>query len=550
MRKIVLLLLVFVSTNHLVFGQDKTFRALINETITLPDGTVLAHDLYLPKEKEKVPSILIRTPYGKNGVALFASHFAKNGFAVLVQDVRGKNSSKGVFIPFINEKNDGEDTLDWMCKQSWSNGNIGSWGSSYLSYCVLSLADSKHPALKSVFNLSGWIDGTKVNNPGGALHQMLIIPWLLSDGQISIVSESGADLDEMFAHTPLKEAIPGDGQIFTLSDGSTIPAFEFTADFSYKNVIIPVFHMNGWYDFTIQSTVDAYQKIKSKSKADQYMVLGPWYHNQIYDDYDAIGNYVLPEAGKMNLDSLLSIATSWFNHTLKNHPINIDFKEPVKYYVLFLDTWKFAKQWPPKNNVTPYYLISDHHLSKTKNKSSQSKSLFIFNPESPVPTTGGANFYLFADKVGIMNQEPIEARDDVLVFTSSKFEKEKIVTGAITVDLFIETEGKGTDFTAKLALVNHKGISQNILDGIIRIQSNQLKKGVTKVTIELGDTAFKIGIGEQLRLQISSSNYPKFNRNPNTGIDPLDAVKFIPVKQTIHHSKLYASKINIPFLKE
>ena len=111
--------------------------------------------------------------------------------------------------PFINEKNDGLKTLDWITQQKWSNGKIATWGSSYLSYCALILADTKHPSLKSVFNLSGWIDGEKVNNPGGVLHQMLIIPWLLSDGQTSIASEKGLDLDEMFAYKPLRDAIPG-----------------------------------------------------------------------------------------------------------------------------------------------------------------------------------------------------------------------------------------------------------------------------------------------------------------------------------------------------
>ncbi|NAS30992.1 CocE/NonD family hydrolase [Flavobacteriaceae bacterium R38] len=550
MQKTTLSFIIILFIYFSVSAQDKAFDILYDQTFKLSDGTVLAHDLYLPKGKTKFPSILIRTPYSKSGVSIFASYFAKNGFAVLVQDVRGKGESKGVFIPFMNEKKDGQETLDWVSKQSWCDGKIGLWGSSYLGYCALSLADINHPALKSIFNLSGWIDGSKVNYPGGAFHQMLIIPWLLSDGQTSTLSEKGADLDEMFAHTPLKEAIPGSGETFKTEEGTIIPITNLNSEFVYKNVKIPIFHMIGWSDFTIQATIDAYASIQQKSDIEQYFTLGPWYHNQIYDDYNMVGDYKLPENGNFNIDTFLSLVTNWFKHTLLGESSDFNTNDKIKYYVLFSNEWKYTRQWPPNHTPVSVYLQKKNSLSFSRSNDQNSKNTFVFDPKNPVPTLGGANFHLFTDKIGIKNQAAIEARDDVLLFTTSSFKETKTVAGNIAVELHIETEGKGTDFTAKLTLVDKTGISRNIVDGIKRIEPHQLKNNVKKITIELGDVAFKIAEGEKLRLQISSSNYPKFNRNPNTGIDPLDAIEFIPVKQTIHHSKKYPSRIIIPFLKE
>jgi putative CocE/NonD family hydrolase len=387
-----------------------------------------------------------------------------------------------------------------------------------------------------------------VNNPGSALHQMLIIPWLLSDGQTSIASEQGLDLDEMFAYKPLRDAIPGNADIFRDNKIDLSGVSKNQTKFNYKNVNIPVFHINGWYDFTIQSTIDAFSELHKNSKTKQQLVLGPWYHNQIYDDNNEIGDYILPDSGVMQMNELLELSVKWFDNTLRNKPAN-RFDEKIKYYVLFEDEWHNSKQWPPKHGKEELFLGSNNSLTYKKTKSLNSESSFSFNPEKPTPTLGGANFYFFADKMGIKNQKEIESRDDVLIFTSQSFDENKIVAGNIALDLFIKTEGKSTDFTAKLTVVDTNGTSRNIVDGIIRVSSNNLNDSVSKIKIDLGDTAFKVLRGEKLRLQISSSNYPKFNRNPNTGEDPLDALEYIEVEQTILHSKKYPSKLILPILK-
>ncbi len=539
-----------LSIINLTGTQNVPFQLHKNQYIFLPDSIQLVHDLYLPEtEAESFPVILIRTPYQKEGMIIFAEHFVRNGFAVMVQDVRGKNRSRGQFIPFINEKADGNFTLNWLSEQPWCDGNIGLWGSSYISYCALILADSGHPTLKGIFNLSGWIDGQTVNNPGGAMHQMLIIPWLLSEGQSSELVEQGADLEEIYAHTPLIEAIPGRGTMFLTEDGTEIDLDRLDSPFTYEAVEVPIFHVNGWYDFTIQATLEAYKKIRAAGQNRQYLLIGPWFHNQIYAETNWIGEHQISENAYLDIAGFLDLTTHWFNHTLKGDELEINY-QGVNYYVLFQNKWLEGKQWPPSSEPQAYYLSPEHHLSPTKSDEINARDSFIYNPLDAVPTYGGANFYLFTEVLGIKNQSSIEAREDVLTYTTSPFPEEGIVAGNITASLYVQTEGKGTDFTAKLTLVDSLNQSLNIVDGITRVETARCGEGVFEVSIDLGDTAFRIAPGQSLRVQISSSNYPKFNRNPNTGIDPMEAITFVPVRQLIYCSKKYPSKIIIPFLKK
>ncbi|MEO9872656.1 CocE/NonD family hydrolase [Ekhidna sp.] len=508
--------------------------------ISLESGIKLYHDLYLPMGQKKIPTILIRTPYGKGGSKIFASHFAKNGFSVVVQDVRGMGDSEGEFTSFNNEKSDGIATLAWINKQPWCNGDIGMWGSSYLAYSALIQADSSNPSLKSVFSLSGWINGAKIMSPGGAFHQMLAIPWLLLIGNTTKLSEQGADLNEMFAHLPLKDAVP-QGGLDSTPDVS----------FDYRSVSIPIFHMNGWYDFTLQANIDAFKKISQSSSNDnQYMMLGPWYHNQIYDQNNMVGEYQIPEIGRMEINQFLELATDWFQYTLNGKSFDYMIDDRINYYVMFHDEWQTTNTWPPKNKPRTFFLNKENQLTSKKASKEITANNYLFDPNNPTPTWGGANFYALEGNIGILDQKQIEERKDVVSFTSPAFSKSELIAGTISVELYISTEGRGTDFTAKLTLVDKEGVSKNLTDDIIRLLPDSLKGKIEKVNFELPDIAFKVFQGEKVRLQISSSNYPKFNRNPNSGIDPLKAEKLMPVQQSIIYSKKFPSKITLPIIKE
>ncbi|HAS41981.1 MAG TPA: hypothetical protein DCS93_15980 [Microscillaceae bacterium] len=514
--------------------------------VPMKDGVKLATDIYQLATQKTGPVILIRTPYQKEGIRSIAKYFATKNFIVVIQDVRGKYSSEGKFIPFINETQDGNTMLGWLSKQKWCNGNVGMWGSSYLGYSALRLTDTHHPNLKSVFNISGWIDGYKVNSPGGAFHQMLIVPWLLNEGQKTRKSVKDMDFETIFKHTPMIEVLPDLN--FEVRKGDRISLKELNPDFAYQKAKVPVMHWSGWYDFVANATIDAYASLKKQGKGKQYLVIGPWYHNQWYHENPQVGDYVVKKNAQAKLKYMLDQAIAWFEQTLRSP--SLPSSPSVKYYVLFEDAWKTAQQWPPANtHQTLFYLSQDGKLNPQRRDAQNPTTTFIYDPMKPVPTIAGANFHFFLEQMGMKKQNQLEQRKDVLTFTTPAFRQSKTVAGNIKAQLFVASEGLGTDFTATLTKVDTAGNSWNLVDGITRIPSKKLKGKVAKVNVELGNIAFQLKAGERIRLQISSSNFPKYNRNPNTGISPFDAVKFKAVKQTIYHNSQYPSSLTIPFLK-
>ncbi|MBO6522342.1 MAG: CocE/NonD family hydrolase [Balneolaceae bacterium] len=523
-------------------------EVLKGQSIILQDGTTLYHDFYKPSNKETFPIILIRTPYQKEGIELFGNFFAEEGFGVVIQDVRGKYSSKGMFIPFFKEYEDGLQTLDWIQKQTWFDGNVGMWGSSYLGFSAMILSKSNHPALKSIFNLSGWIDGTEISETDGAFHQLLVIPWLLFEGQKTRKSLKGMDLDEIFLHTPLVDVMPD----IEFKDNDGLHKLEeitrMYQNYPHEQSAVPTMHVNGWFDFTLKASLNDYQMLASKASSTQKMILGPWYHNQLYHENPMLGDYELPENGEANMQWMLDEAKDWFKNTL----IDSYKTEPnlIRYYVLFKDTWNETEIWPPKNSVEANYYLSDNNL--TENTPTNSNSIFrgfTFDPHNPVPTTGGANFHTFLEKMGIRDQQDVESREDVLTFSTDPFSTDKTFAGNHSVTLYVSTTGIGTDFTAKLTKVDSAGVSWNLLDAITRIEPGALKLPVVKVTLNLGDMAFQIKKGESIRLQVSSSNFPKYNRNPNSGVESILAKELKPAQQRIYFSNQYPSHIKLSLLQ-
>ncbi|RPG38681.1 MAG: CocE/NonD family hydrolase [Muricauda sp. TMED12] len=506
--------------------------------VKVADSISLATDLYIPDGRTSGPVVLIRTSYGKEGLAKVATAFAKEGFFTVVQDVRGKYASDGKFVPFLNEIRDGTATLEWLHGQHWNNGNVGLWGSSYLGYCALSLA-MVPKQVKSIFHLSGWLDGESVNLPGGALHQQLVIPWLIFEGQKTKMDISKMDMDQLFVHTPLEDVFPtmnfetDSGEVLHLSQIDISPDV-----FEHEQSNAAIFHCSGWFDFVLPAVLSTYQDFVQKAKGAQFLKIGPWYHNQLYDGNTHAGMYRLPNNAYGNLDSLISMSINWFNQTL-NGTLD-DKSKPVSYYVLFEDKWKAADQWPPRSSKKETLYIGRDFIPEGINGGA---SYFAYDPNNPVPTVGGANFQFFLDQIGVREQNMLESRDDVLVFTTLPFDNPKTIAGPIEVILSHESLGTSTDLTAKLTIVDSAGGSWNITDGIKRIDS--IDRGIQETSIQLPDVAFQVKPGQCLRIQISGGSFPKYNRNPGTGEDPLKAMDFKPVKHTIFHSEKHPSYVTI-----
>lgn len=538
---------------------------LLQEHVQLSDGVKLSTTVFLPPQEGTYPTLLLRTPYNKMQMRGYGQFFASKGYAVVTQDVRGEFGSEGEFVPFIHEKKDGLEVLDWIAQQKWCDGQIAGFGTSYIGFSALTLMDMQHPNLKTVFNISGWIKPATMNKAGGANHLMLGLPWLLHEATQRSKTKPKVPLDSLFKVLPLKNAMKTAGVSYPIWENPK-PLELCNQDFDYSKVNIPVFHMGGWYDFVKEGVLENYLMLKKEGKVPQKLIIGPWYHNQEHGKSSKIGE-IDPGSGSFLGDQgILQLALRWFDHWLKKQDTGIMAEPEVKVFELFANEWRVADQFPFKNTSATSFFLSSQGSANSLNgngileQSAPRKKTadhFIYNPLQPVPTWGGANFHFFPDQLGFKDQGELEKRQDVLVYTSAPFTAAQSVIGQVKVQLFAATEAENTDFTAKLVLVDENGKALNICDGIIRAShqhglapGQSLQKGkVYKYEIDLGHTAFRIKTGQRIRLEVSSSNFPKYDRNLNVAIDPVEASTPKTVKQSIFHEKRYPSQLVLPILK-
>lgn len=532
--------------------------AVTNKMVALSDGVKLSTDIYLPGEGNPFPVILIRTPYASKQLGSVANHFASAGYAVVVQNVRGKSGSEGQFFPFVFEKKDGFDCLEWITKQPWCNGKIGLWGESYLSYTGFVLAPSGHPSFVTMINISGMADMESFFFPGGAFHLMAHLPWYYVN-----VGGNPFPPDEVwkniFRTTPLFSLFGGD------QAKEQIEMFKGIED-EYEKVSIPIFHITGLYDFVYPNTMTIYNNINRQGSSFQKLVIGPWIHDDVFTGKSLVGDVDFGKPAKRTFDELLNMSVRWFDYWLKGNENGIREEPVVEYFVMGKNEWRTAGSWPPENVTKQRWYISsekgansssgDGYLSR-EHATAEGTDTFVFDPNDPVPTVGGANFHYFKNNVGIKNQSEIAAREDVLVYTSDPLSDGLEIVGPLKMVLYAATEGEDTDFTARVVELRADGYAQIIEEGIVRgryRESMDVEKwlepsNVYELVIDLGSTATYLKPGSRLRLEISSSNFPKYDRNPNTKVHPLEATEFKKVKQTIHFSKEHPSHLEVHVIK-
>lgn len=542
-------------------------QGFIKETVfvTMEDGIKLATDVFKPAEEEgPFPVILIRTPYGKHQHAYEGEFWASEGFVVVIQDARGKWDSEGDFIPFLHEKTDGLETVNWITEQSWSNREIGLWGSSYLSYCANVIATAGHSSVKTMFVISGWLQGDKIINPGGAMHLMLNLAWILHEETQRVRSLQKYDLEELFEYLPLIDvfnSIGIDSKIWT----RTLDIRSLNDSLSAEQINIPVFHMSGWNDFVCNAALDVYHKSSTAGPAKHKLMVGPWFHDQLQTEFTEVGDEDFGPESIMGRAKMNMLALQWFNHILKETDPELETGQDVSVFVMGENKWRNFDQWPPaKVNYLQWYLSSaggangsagDGRLSRENNRSS-GMDTFIYDPMNPVPTYGGANFHFFLHTIGIKDQSDIEERKDVLVYTSEVLKDTLTILGNIKVRIHASSDCPDTDFTAKFVEHRKDGYARIIQDGIIRAshrntntQRELLDPGeIYELEIDLGETAISIPGGSRLTLEISSSNFPKYDRNPNSGEDAFTAEKLNTARQKVYHGEIHPSYVLLPVL--
>ncbi|UCH84871.1 MAG: CocE/NonD family hydrolase [Candidatus Latescibacterota bacterium] len=590
MKTILVLSLLFTVQTAVAQPQPGTTR-FVEETVIVPmrDGVQLEATLVRPDDDDMHAAILVRTPYGRGQHLAEARLWAQNGYAVLVQDARGKFGSEGEYLPFTHEHDDGMDTLDWITNQQWNNGSIGMYGSSYLAFCQLILASSGHPALKSIMPISGWIQDDGPINASGANHIMLSIPWILHEESQTKRSLADYELDELFEYLPLIDVFESVG----LDSKIWNEDFDFThlEQYHAENIDIPALHMSGWFDFVCGSAMAIYdQARRGPAGSLQKLVVGPWAHDQFWTTYTEVGDEDFGPESAMGHERLAKLALEWFDATLGESSTIAEWPDATlgesstiaewpdatlgesstiaewpdaRIFVMGANRWVDFDSWPPQHTRDHKLFIAsergansldgDGTLS-THPPRQQGFDTYIFDPMNPVPTYGGANMHFFLHLVGVKNQRDIESRDDVLVYTTPPLENQMEIAGPIKAVYYVSTEGKDTDFTAKLVEVRADGYARIIEEGIIRAsfrngrnERQLLEPGeIYRVTIELGSTAIQIPAGHRIRLEISSSNFPKYDRNPNNGDDPIEARTLHAVTQRVYFGGDNASYVSLP----
>lgn len=535
-----------------------TARALLNLRVPMRDGVELATHVYLPMGDGPFPVLFTRTPYEAIGKSADVLDWPGRGYALVKQDVRGRFLSDGEWYPMFNEENDAADALDWIAAQEWCNGNIAMYGGSYVGSTQLAAALTGHPALKCFTPaLMGARLYRKFYN-GGALRLGWQSQWTLAPKVIT-------DQAEIRRHLPVRDMDEFSGQkvIPFWRDMLAHPLNDdfwkvFSAPDRAAEIQAPAFIRTGWFDLFVHDVFDYFNSLRERGGNDKVrgltrILVGPWPHdiNQCQ-----VGEVSFSETGK--LPDLMDQEVAYMDHFTQDSRGYDESAAPIRIFIMGSNQWRDEFEWPLARTKWTEFHLSSNGAANTASGDGQLLSApsgeadhFVYDPANPVPTLGGA--WLF-DNMGQCDQSGIESRNDVLVYTAAAFTEDTEVTGPVTVKLFACSTARDTDFTAKLVDLQEDGKAMNVTDGIVRaryrngIEELLVPGEVNELTIECNPTAYVFKKGHRVRLEISSSNFPAFSRNLNTGGELADEIDAVKAEQTIFHSPEHPSRLILPVI--
>jgi uncharacterized protein len=564
--------------------------------VAMRDGVRLATDVYRPAGARPVPAILVRTPYDKDAASPDGGFFAQHGYAYVVQDTRGRFNSEGTFQVYTEDSADGLDSARWLNRQPWFDQHAGFalYGESYVASTALSMAEMDPPNLKAAYlsfaSANYHDDGAWRGGAFELAHNVMFTAVTLCPRQtrrgagtprapLPTVGDSDA-LFALEAATPLDQPLLTDNcpwyADWTLNADENgywdQPGLNHLARFAQLPAI-PIALVSGWYDQFLDGTVLAYQN----APADAALTIGPWIHGQTNLPTAGDG-YFGPSA---TLDRRTD-ALQWFDRYLKGSP-SAPLVTGVRYFLMgggsgqasagqvdIGGSWQTAPSWPPPDvQFVPYYFHTDGGLSPDQ-PGSEAPDTYQYDPHDPVPTIGGniSSGSVFAPAGAYLQRcrrdwpacrgstDDLTTRPDVLTYQTEPLDQDLTVVGPVSAEVYASTTAADTDFTAKLVDVDTNGDGVNVADGIIRGRYNDDRTKahfvtpgtVHRYTIDLWHTAMVFRAGHRVRVDISSSNFPHYDRNLNTG-GPLDSDLLdnaLIASQVIFHDAQRASRIVLP----
>ena len=580
--------------------------------VPMRDGVRLATDVYYPKDQDgPFPVVLVKTPYNFNeirGSSLqWAVEFVKHGYAFVVQNERGRYYSEGEWEILGNPRTDGYDSLSWLAEQPWSNGNVGTLGCSSTAEWQMSLAAQNHPAHKAMIPMASGAGIGKVgeffeqgNWYKGGVHQTLFSVWLYGVQQdirptfpAELTQEQRQRLRKLYDLAPDMPDVDWKKKLNELPATSWLdsaganagPALELMMRLPndpawYEGGLyhdsedfgVPAFWFNSWFDVSQGPNLALFNHVRNNAsdpevRNGQFLVVAPTLHCGFFrtpEDEDLI-------VGELNVGDATfpyyEHIFGFFDHYLKEEDNNFLQTTPrVQYYTMGKNQWNSSAQWPPETAVAvTFYLDSsgranslfgDGVLSTERPLSANSDS-FTYDPMNPIPALGG-NVCCNggASLGGSFDQRGIEARADVLVYTSEPLTEDTEVTGTIRSTLFISSDVKDTDFTIKLVDVHPDGTAYNIDDTIQRTRFREgydrevfMKPGeVYEINMSPLSTSYEFKAGHRIRIEVSSSKFPQYMRNLNTGGNNVDETEAVVAHNVVHHSTEFSSRITLPIV--
>ena len=549
---------------------------------TMRDGTVLRADIYRPKQDGRYPVLLQRTPYNKTGSVAFGYLAAANGFVAIIQDVRGRYTSEGEWYTFRHESEDGYDTIEWAAALPYSDGRVGMWGGSYVGATQM-LAAIAHPP-----HLAGICPVVTASNyhsnwtyQGGAFEQWFNESWTSGLAQDTLNRQVEKDTNALGGVWTLPmSAYPLFNNKTNESLGELAPYFidwlahpyfddfwkQWSIEDHYSQITVPALHVAAWYDIFQDGSLRNFQGLTREAanpaaRSGQHLLI-------IIGGHAGGGRHI----GAVDFGAAAAefdenqLTLAWYNFLFKGSKNQFSEKR-VRIFVMGANKWRDEDDWPLKRaQATEYFLHStnaanslrgDGTLSTQAPDSAAPADHFTYDPANPVPTIGGP---LCCDPAhlpaGPRDQRPAEARDDVLVYTTEPFTRDTEVTGPVMLNLYVKSSAVDTDFTGKLVDVWPDGFAQNLTEGILRARYREsqakpelLNPGqIYQLKISLWSTSNVFLKGHRLRLEVSSSNFPRFDRNLNTGRTGQFETHWTTATNTILHDSEHTSALVLPMV--
>lgn len=564
-------------------GMD-TLRVDFDVAVPMRDGTLLRANVYRPPEG-RWPVLLTRLPYGKDlplgSAILDPVQAARRGYVVIVQDTRGRFASEGEWHPFVAEAEDGFETIAWAAQQPYADGQVGTYGASYFGFTQWSAAVQQPPALKAMVPFVTWCDPLNgLVSRGGALELGVLANWSLQMGLDVLARRLGSqpaalgaaiaalcgELDALgpsgYASLPLREFGPLRRQPVApefferLQAPADRAAFEPLSILGHHDrVQVPTFNVGGWYDIFLSDTLRNFAALRELGRPTK-LLIGPWTHVTRGNPVGELDFGFGSQLGFIDLRTDFGgLQLRWFDHWLKGIDTGLLREPPIKLFVMGANVWRDEQSWPLERAVeTPLFLHAGGALS-AEPPAAEAPDRYVYDPADPVPTHGGALLMAPEFVPGPLDQRRVEARPDVLTYTTPPLEHDTEVTGPVSVRLWACSSAPDTDFVARLVDVYPDGRAYNLTDGILRARYRQpgaealLEPGRAYLfEIDLWATSNVFRVGHRVRLQVTSSCFPRWDRNPNTG-HPIGAdAELRTAEQTILHDAEHPSAVLLPLV--